>query len=46
MKDPHFDRAVILLIAYSSDDGAMGLILNRPLTDDQMDAQSPIASWM
>ena len=46
MKDPHFDRAVILLIAYSSDDGAMGLILNRPLTVDQMDTQSPIASWM
>ena len=46
MKDPCFDRAVILLIAYSSDAGAMGLILNRPLTVDQMDAQSPIASWM
>ena len=46
MKDPHFSRAVILLIAYSTEDGAMGLILNRPLTVDQMDAQSPIASWM
>ncbi len=46
MKDPHFSRAVILLIAYSSYDGAMGLILNHPLTVDQMDAQSPIASWM
>ena len=46
MKDPHFVRAVFLLIAYSTDDGAMGLILNKPLTVDQMDAQSPIASWM
>jgi putative transcriptional regulator len=46
MKDPHFSRAVILLIAYSLEDGAMGLILNRPLTVDQMDTQSPIASWM
>lgn len=46
MKDPYFTRAVILLIAYSPEDGAMGLILNRPLTVDQMDDQSPIASWM
>ena len=46
MKDPHFTRAVILLIAYSPEDGAMGLILNRPLTVDQKDDQSPIASWM
>ena len=46
MMDPNFTRAVILLIAYSPEDGAMGLILNRPLTVDQMDDQSPIASWM
>ena len=46
MKDPHFARAVILLIAYSVEDGAMGLILNHPLTVDQMDDNSPIASWM
>ena len=46
MKDPHFSRAVILLIAYSTHDGAMGLILNHPLTVDQMDDNSPIASWM
>jgi len=46
MKDPHFARAVILLIAYSLEDGAMGLILNHPLTVDQMDDNSPIASWM
>ena len=44
--DPNFTRAVILLIAYSPEDGAMGLILNRPLTVDEMDDQSPIASWM
>ena len=46
MMDTNFTRAVILLIAYSPEDGAMGLILNRPLTVDQMDDQSPIASWM
>ena len=46
MMDPNFTRAVILLIAYSPEDGAMGLILNRPLTVDPMDDQSPIASWM
>jgi len=46
MKDPHFARAVILLIAYSVEEGAMGLIVNHPLTVDQMDTQSPIASWM
>ena len=46
MIDPNFTRAVILLIAYSPEDGAMGLILNRPLTVDQKDDQSPIASWM
>ena len=46
MMDPNFTRAVILLIAYSPEDGAMGLILNRPLTVDQMDDKSPIASWM
>ncbi|HMO06743.1 MAG TPA: YqgE/AlgH family protein [Paracoccaceae bacterium] len=30
--DPRFDRAVILVCAHS-DDGAMGLILNKPLPD-------------
>lgn len=30
MDDPHFEHAVILMIEHS-DDGAMGLILNRPM---------------
>lgn len=29
--DPNFKKAVILLSAHSEDDGAMGVILNRPL---------------
>lgn len=32
MRDPRFDRSVVLLCAYSSD-GAMGLILNKPAID-------------
>ena len=32
MGDPRFDRAVILICAHS-DDGAMGLIVNKPVTD-------------
>jgi len=32
MGDPRFRRAVVLVCAYS-DEGAMGLVLNRPVTD-------------
>ena len=32
MGDPRFDRAVILICAHS-DEGAMGLIVNKPLSD-------------
>lgn len=32
MADPRFDRSVILICAHS-DDGAMGLIVNKPLAD-------------
>lgn len=32
MGDPRFDRAVILICAHSAE-GAMGLIVNKPLTD-------------
>ncbi len=31
LEDPNFRRAVILLSAHSGDEGAMGVILNRPL---------------
>jgi putative transcriptional regulator len=31
MLDPNFRRAVLLISAHSNDDGALGVILNRPL---------------
>jgi putative transcriptional regulator len=31
MEDPHFARTVVLLIRHSSEEGAMGLVLNKPL---------------
>lgn len=31
MLDPHFKRTVVLLSAHSKEDGALGVILNRPL---------------
>lgn len=36
MGDPRFDRSVIFLCAHS-DDGAMGLIVNKPVPDLKMD---------
>ena len=46
MLDPHFHRTVILLLAHSSEEGAMGVVLNRPLTVDHIDTDSPIFRWM
>ena len=31
LRDPHFDRAVVLLLSHD-DDGALGVIVNRPTT--------------
>lgn len=31
MEDPHFARTVVLLIRHASEEGAMGVILNRPV---------------
>src|SRR5690606_27550725 len=28
--DPNFDRTVVLLLAHGTDDGALGIVLNRP----------------
>ncbi|AXC48771.1 DUF179 domain-containing protein [Paracoccus suum] len=36
MADPRFDRSVVLICAHS-DDGAMGLVVNRPLRELQFD---------
>jgi putative transcriptional regulator len=44
LKDPNFDRAVVL-IAEHSEDGAMGLVLNRPSEAAIADAV-PDLSWV
>lgn len=41
LPDPNFDRTVVLLIAHN-DDGALGLVLNRP---SQMDVGEPLPQW-
>ncbi len=37
MMDPNFRRAVILLSAHSGDDGALGVVINRPLGKELAD---------
>lgn len=41
LPDPNFDRTVVLLLAYG-DEGAVGLVLNRP---SQMDVADPLSQW-
>ncbi len=41
LPDPNFDRTVVLLLAYS-DEGSLGLVLNRP---SQMDVGEPLPQW-
>jgi putative transcriptional regulator len=41
LPDPNFDRTVVLLLAYN-DEGALGLVLNRP---SQMDVSDPLPQW-
>ncbi|MCH2156880.1 MAG: YqgE/AlgH family protein [Opitutales bacterium] len=31
LKDPNFNKSVVLISAHSTDDGALGVILNRPM---------------
>lgn len=31
LQDPNFKRAIVLLSAHTEDDGAMGIVLNRPM---------------
>lgn len=44
LKDPNFDRAVVLITEHT-DEGAMGLVLNRPSTASVGDAV-PDLSWV
>jgi putative transcriptional regulator len=39
--DPNFDRSVVLVLAHA-DDGAIGVVLNRP---SQTDLDEPLARW-
>ena len=40
MLDPNFRRAVLFLSAHTPDDGALGIILNRPLEKHVSDVVS------
>ncbi len=46
LQDPNFSRAVVLLSAHSAADGAIGVIINRPLGDTlgslRTDLQTPL----
>jgi putative transcriptional regulator len=42
LPDPNFDRTVVLLLA-CTDDGALGLVLNRP---SNTDLASPLPQWL
>ena len=37
LQDPNFARSVILLTAHTSEEGALGLVLNRPLSRKLVD---------
>lgn len=41
LPDPNFDRTVVLVLAHE-DEGALGLVLNRPT---EMDVDSPLPRW-
>jgi putative transcriptional regulator len=42
LPDPNFDRTVVLILAYN-DEGALGLVLNRP---SQTDLGTPLPKWL
>ncbi|MFM8826687.1 MAG: YqgE/AlgH family protein [Actinomycetota bacterium] len=44
--DPHFARSVVLLLAHGTEDGAMGIILNRPMDAVVGDPTSPLHPWV
>ena len=41
LEDPNFDRSVVYMIEHS-EEGAIGVVLNRPLTDD---LEEPLDRW-
>lgn len=43
LPDRNFDRTVVFLIAYNDDDGAIGVILNRP---SETTVASPLPRWV
>ncbi len=43
LTDPHFDRTVVLMLDHS-DDGALGVVLNRPTAIPVLDALEPWAA--
>ena len=47
LEDPNFDRTVILLLQHDAEDGAMGLVLNRPSglpLEDELDSWAVLAA--
>jgi putative transcriptional regulator len=44
--DPNFARSVVLLLAHGTEEGAMGVILNRPTEAVVGDRTSPLHSWV
>lgn len=44
--DPNFWRTVVLIVAHSEDDGAVGTILNRPLDVGAAEFVEPWASYL
>ena len=40
--DPNFDRTVVLVLEHQDDDGALGVVLNRP---SEMDLDGPMPEW-
>ena len=46
IEDPNFARSVVLLLAHEVTEGAMGVILNRPLDAVAGDPTSPLHPWV
>jgi putative transcriptional regulator len=47
LEDPNFDRTVVLLLQHDAEDGAMGLVLNRPSgisLEEQLESWGPLAA--